>query len=258
MSTLVKTESFHAFEDAYKRCFGTSYVEEKKQELGRANVSRRIMVTKKEFIERMNSKGISTEMILAFVDSVRNCTPGTTDFINEYRRKNISTTEVVELINDIGLTRLNSIITMSSMRYDAGRLSKTCIMRCILLVGIMADVRIESYSALSLHGAYDIWCKSDTIIKRAYEFFSKVCFDYEKQIYDKLKNKIAEENPETMDEIATSRLNRQVADAMLMLRCGKRNCAEYGLDEEIVNMYSLLKRLIALIDGQCEWYWSND
>jgi len=254
MSTLVKTESFYSFERAYADCFGTSYVEEKNQELERNCVSRRIIHTRKDVIESMNRKGISTERILKFVDSVRHGKNGVGEFIKECFAKDVPRGSLIALVNDVGLTRIRPMSKMCNARYDTGKLEGIQLKRLILLTAIMIELRIDTYSTFSLFGAYDYWCKDDEVAVSAYQFFSKLYGDYEKQIIEKLQQKFDEENPELTDY----ERDRKVSGALISFWYGRKSGEEYGIANEYVKLYSVFKWLSFLTDGQCEWYWSQD
>ena len=254
MLALVRTESFYSFEKAYVAVYNSTYAEAKRQELSREHVAKRVVNTKKSIIEAMNAKGISTERILGFVDSARYSAFEAKEFVNLCKRKDFSEKELIELINDIGLVRIKILLQMCEEGYKGGNISLNTLRRLILLIAIMLDLRINTYSLLSRSGAFDNWCKSDELVIRSSKFLKKLTSAYEVQLATQIEEKIKANHP----DITESECNKQVKNVLVSLMNSSKCSAEYGLDEKVANMYALLHNLLFMMAGKCEWYWNED
>jgi len=246
MITLVKNESFKAFERAYNTCFGVTYTEEKALDLERDCVKRRFLRNKKAIMDYMNSRGISNEEIIAFVDSVRHGTLVSTEFIQKCRYKMIPLDYLVELINDVGSRRISILLKFVNEGQD---INEKLLHKIVMLTGIMIEIRIDTYSFLSKSGSYDSWCRSDEIAVHVTKYFKNIYNMYRNEFAAILRDKFA------ADGLENSEIERKI--------CGILNCHghipdQYGLDEKKVQIYSLMDHVSILLSGMCEWYWNED
>lgn len=249
---LVKSESFREFERMYNVCYGVSYAAHKKCELDRNG--RRILKTKEDLINQLNKKGISTERILEFVDSARwgYFSDDKFNFIKEFQYKNVSTDAVLEMINDLGFGRVDLLVGLCSK--STGDISKKLLRKLVFWTGLMSDIRIESYSLFGFSGVYDSWCKNENRVVKACQFFTDLARKYEESFLVKISN-VLEKCEDSENELVRKKKEAKILE---MIIHGKDSCENYGIDVEEFNLWRLFVAIVDLIDGQCEWFWSQD
>ena len=252
MIMLVKSESFKEFEQMYNICYGMPYADHKKRELDR--MGRRILKTKKELIDMLNMKGISTDRTLEFVDSVRAgyLTDNKFSYIKEFQYKNVPTNAVIDMVNDLWFERVDTVLELCLR--STGDISKKALEKLVFLTGLMSEVRIETYSIFNFSGVYDNWCKSNKVVVETCQFFTKLAYSYEQKFLTQISDALAH-SEELEDEYARKKKEVRVLE---MINRGKDSCENYGIDAEEFNFWRLFDAIIDLIDGQCEWFWSQD
>ncbi|MBQ7668768.1 MAG: hypothetical protein IJS47_05530 [Clostridia bacterium] len=254
MITLVKSESFKAFEDAYAKCFGRDYKADKEAELERDFIGRRMLKTQEDTIRLMNEKGFDTDSIVKFVDDVRAGRMYSREFITECKVKRICSCRLIDLINDIGYRRLKLTLDLAKNKPEHEVTSLDLLRKVILYTGVMVEVRINTYSLFGHHGDYDAWCRHDETAVLACEYFSELRDEYERRIMVCLKhsNEIDFENMDRID------FECMVEKILIGFTNGTIKPEKYSICDNLAYTYVVLRRLTTLIDGMCEWFWNED
>ncbi len=254
MITLVKSESFKAFEEAYNKCFETTYKDDKAVELARDFIGRRMLKTQKDTFDLLNYKGISTERAVDFVDAVRNGQMDSREFINECRVLNIDRQLLVDLINDIGSKRVWYILKLARSKPENEITNMKLLQKMVLYTGLMAEIRINTYSLLGFPGEYDGWCKNDKNAIYAYEYFSELHEEYGRRITVCLKHS----NAIDYGTMGSFDFRCLVDDILIGFTNGSIKPEEYTICDNLGYTFAMLGRLTTLIDGMCEWFWNED